>query len=63
MKGDQFFWVAPKSSAADPETFEPAAVDFKDDGEPDQVWFTGMDVPFDAKDCVIAEQITRKASE
>jgi hypothetical protein len=62
MKGDQFFWVAPKSSAADSESFEPASVDFKD-GEPDQIWFTGNDFPFDAKDCVIAERITRKAGE
>lgn len=59
MKGDQFFWVALKSMASDPDAFEPAQVDFHN-GKPDRVWFTGMDEASDASDCVIAEQITRK---
>jgi hypothetical protein len=59
MIGDQFYWVALKSDAADPEKFEPAAVDF-DNGEPTQIWFTGNDFAFDAKDCVIADQIVRR---
>lgn len=52
---DLYHWARPLKS----DPFEPAYIELRD-GKPYQVWFCGSDVPFDADQCEIAEQIIRK---
>lgn len=50
-----FHWAAPKT---DPKEPEPPQVDYQD-GKPVRVWFTGIETPFPADDCIIYEEIVR----
>jgi hypothetical protein len=42
----------------DPKVPEPAEVDHED-GKAVRVWFTGIETPFPADDCIIYEEIAR----
>lgn len=56
-ESDGYYWAKPRDDECD--GFEPAFV-YHHDGVAYQVWFTGMDTPFLAEQCIIKEKVTRK---
>jgi hypothetical protein len=55
VAASRFHWAALKT---DPKGPEPAEVDYEG-GRPVRVWFTGIDTPFAADECMIYEEIVR----
>jgi hypothetical protein len=55
VKAPRFYWAALKT---DPRVPEPAKVDHEH-GNPVRVWFTGIETPFPADECMIYEEIVR----
>lgn len=55
VTASRFHWAALKTG---PRVPEPAEVD-QENGKPVRVWFTGIETPFPAEECIIYEEIVR----